>query len=233
MYWRPSVSLTVLAVLALLSVPTIAAANSQTSRDRRFLVAQSATTAAQAENSTNHLPFVLGGGAAAVALVGGAVALYKLGRRSGKQEATVNQAVSEYRTLVDLAPAEPSGLEEELYGLKSAQPTVVDDDFVTQLNEFDNAFDVEQLDAAFAAVNEADLPAAQQVLPLDLPESVPAVGEVMMQESAILVSHAVSQSVQTAEANLPQTPEMRALPTSSPVHFQHQAAPRSSTVMVN
>jgi hypothetical protein len=136
----------------------------------------------------NHLPWLLGGGTAVLAVAGGAV-VYRLGRSSGQQSARVDQAVSQYRTLGELAPALPSGLEEELYGLKSAQPQLADQSspqeiaaeqaaFTTELHEFDAAqlfdptqsVDAAQLDAAFAEIADlTDLPAAQQVFPIASP----------------------------------------------------------------
>ncbi|NJN49308.1 MAG: hypothetical protein HC805_05390 [Alkalinema sp. RL_2_19] len=112
---------------------------------------------------SNNLPWILGGSATIVALGGGALGLYRMGRQSGQAAAQVSRVVSEYKTLVDLAPSAPSRLEEELYGLKSAQPDRdAREEFAAQLDEFDAA----QLDAAFADVEGEALPAAQQVFPI-------------------------------------------------------------------
>jgi HEAT repeats len=79
---------------------------------------------AQATSSPDRgsgLPWAIAGGVAVVA-VGAAAGVYTMGRSAGKQEARVHNAIDEYKKLVDLEPALPSPLEEELAYLKSAQP---------------------------------------------------------------------------------------------------------------
>ncbi len=146
--------------------------------------AKPAVVAPDATAQTPHRPWLIGGGAFAAA--GGAIGLYRLGRRSGKELAQADQAVHQYRTLGKLAPALPSCLEAELYGLKSAQPQLADQSspqeiaaeqagFTSELHEFDavQMFDIDQsvdaaqLDAAFAAIADLpDRPAAQPVFPI-------------------------------------------------------------------
>jgi HEAT repeats len=121
------------------------------------------------ETTGTPLPWLIGGGAAALGVAGGAWWLYRLGRQSGHQEARIGQQTAiQYRTLGDLAPAIPSSLEEELSNLRSARShshefASEEAEFAAQLHEFDAA----QLDAAFADVDTAThLPAAQQVFPM-------------------------------------------------------------------
>jgi HEAT repeats len=148
------------------------------------------TAVATKAESSQPFPWLVGGGAAAIAVTGGAFGLYRLGRNSGKQAAQVDLAVSQYRTLADLGPAIPSPLEAELSQLKTAQPPslrVTDQElaaeqaeFASDLHEYDAAqfvepLDIDQLDAAFADVDgAAPLTATEQVLPMaDRLRSVP------------------------------------------------------------
>jgi HEAT repeats/HEAT repeat len=191
MNWRCFFQLSLLSVLATGLWPDFAAAtkaSAPTAPASKAATKAPAKAPVVAPNPTpapNHLPWLLGGGAVVLAGVGGA-GVYRLGRSSGQQAARVDQAVSQYRTLGELAPALPSSLEEELYGLKSAQPQLADQSspqeiaaeqaaFATELHEFDAAqlfnldqsVDAAQLDAAFADLADlTEQPAAQLVLPI-------------------------------------------------------------------
>ncbi len=143
-----------------------------------------ATKAVVAQNNVTAsapFPWLIGGGAA-VAVTGGAIGLYRLGRNSGKQAAQVDRAVTQYRTLAELGPAAPSQLEESLSQIKTARPPtrqITDQElaaeqaeFASDLHEYDAAqfvepLDIDQLDAAFADVDGAEpLTATEQVLPM-------------------------------------------------------------------
>jgi hypothetical protein len=85
----------------------------------------STTVVAQATASTEKgspLPWILGGGVIVTAIGGG---VYAMGRSAGKQEAQLHSAIDEYKKIVDMAPAQPSALEEELSQMKSARPVEV------------------------------------------------------------------------------------------------------------
>ncbi len=200
MNWRCFFQLSLLSLLATVFWPDHAVANqapatkssatqapatkSSATRATTTAPTTTAVVAPSATPNSTHLPWLIGGGACAAA--GGAVGLYRLGRRSGKESAQVDQAVRQYRTLGELAPALPSSLEEELHGLKSAQPQLADQSspqeiaaeqaaFASELHEFDAAqlfdigqsVDAAQLDAAFAEIADlTDRPAAQQVFPI-------------------------------------------------------------------
>ncbi len=135
--------------------------------------------------NASNLPWLIGGGTFVAG--GGAIGLYRLGRRSGTASAQVDQAARrQYRTLGELPPALPSSLEAALYGLKSAQPQLADQSspqeiaaeqaaFTSELHEFDAAqlcdigqsVDAAQLDAAFAEITDlTNQPAAQPVFPI-------------------------------------------------------------------
>jgi hypothetical protein len=80
---------------------------------------------AQASASTEKgspLPWILGGGVIVTAIGGG---VYAMGRSAGKQEAQLHNAIDGYKKIVDMAPAQPSVLEEELSQMKSAKPLEV------------------------------------------------------------------------------------------------------------
>jgi hypothetical protein len=80
---------------------------------------------AQASASTEKgspLPWILGGGVIVTAIGGG---VYAMGRSAGKQEAQLHSAIDEYKKIVDMAPPQPSALEEELSQMKSAKPLEV------------------------------------------------------------------------------------------------------------
>jgi HEAT repeats len=202
MNWRFFLQLSLLSVLAVGVAPGLVSATkdpatkapatkasatkapASVTQPRSPVVAQSAV----AEETASSLPWLIGGGAAVAAIGGGAVALYRMGRQSGQQAATLDRAASEYRTLGDLAPAIPSVLEEELYGLKSAQPQLATQasaqeiaadqaEFVSDLHEFEAAHvDAAQLDAAFADVGDFEpLTAAQPVFPAPIAQVQPAI----------------------------------------------------------
>lgn len=116
----------------------------------------SATGKVTAEPSSN-LPWMIGGGAAVLSTLGGAIALYRLGRQSGQTEAQVDHAVRQYRALADLEPAAPSPLEESLYGLKSASVDQSSlDEFARDLQEFAGA-QLEQTPATITSLDDKPL----------------------------------------------------------------------------
>jgi HEAT repeats len=188
MNWRLFFQLSLLSALATGLSPTIGHATKAPATKAPVTKATvtkapvTKTAVAVKAESSPPFPWLVGGGAAAIAITGGAVGLYRLGRNSGKQSAQVDQAVSQYRTLADLGPAAPSRLEEELSQMKTAHPPsprVTDQElaaeqaeFASDLHEYDAAqfvepLDIDQLDAAFADVDSPEaLTATEQVLPM-------------------------------------------------------------------
>jgi HEAT repeats len=96
---------------------------------------------------SNSLPWLLGG--SAIAVGGGLMGLYKLGQRTGRQDANLDRAMAGYRTLVDI---EALPIDEPL----RERQEVVDPDLAAAAA------------AVFHSVTDAEenLPAAQQVFPI-------------------------------------------------------------------
>ncbi len=210
MNWRLFFQLSLLSALAVGFSPTMSHATKAPATKASATKPPASVVVAAKTESSPPFPWLVGGGAAAIAVSGGAVGLYRLGRNSGKQSAQVDLAVSQYRTLADLGPAVPSRLEEELSQLKTAHPPsprVTDQElaaeqaeFASDLHEYDAAqfvepLDIDQLDAAFADVDGPEaLTAAEQVLPMAdrtrlVPDREPLT--IAAQHHAIEVDHRV------------------------------------------
>jgi HEAT repeats len=183
MNWRLFFQLSLLSTLAAGVLPTIGHTTKAPATKAPVTKTPATKTAVAVKAESNPtFPWLVGGGAATIATLGGAVGLYRLGRNSGKQSAQIDRAVSQYRTLADLGPAIPSGLEAELSQLKTAHPPsprVTDQElaaeqaeFTSDLHEYDAAqfvepLDIDQINAAFADVDrDAALTATEQVLPM-------------------------------------------------------------------
>lgn len=159
-----------------------------------------ATGKVTAEPSSN-LPWMIGGGAAVLGTLGGAIALYRLGRQSGQSEAQVDHAVRQYRALADLEPAAPSPLEESLYGLKSASVEQASlDEFTRDLQEFAGA-QLEQTPGAIAPLDTMPLDGTEfDGIQWDMTQIDAAFADVDLPEADLIKAHLVEPNL--AEPNL-------------------------------